>query len=410
MNNNIDNILTCPKCGQIIQSTDKFCIKCGSPVNTVVVTPTANTKTIVKASDFDWMYSESELTFLETYITRELDKIGIGKNNTLVPEDVLRRKKILSIIYAVLLFVYVCLFFFHFPWYTYVIGLIILAIFRKITKKFNLVKYLKKEIMSRPSEKMTNIIMNAKNSLVVDNFKMLRIVSILVALILPLIIFIKPVILYEKVDGGYAVRYYAFGVTNFTSAEIPATHNGENVVSLRGNTFSNMPLLRTVTLPDTITEIRGQAFMNCLTLTSVNIPSNLEYLGGGAFYNATSITEITLPDSLTYLGGEAFYGAISLKSVRLSNNLTEIRGDSFEYCTSLEEITIPDSVTRIGGHAFYGDSALSRVIISPNNKLKEIGSSAFRSCPSLSSITISRNTYVNSRAFKESPTVIYYYD
>jgi hypothetical protein len=80
-------------------------------------------------------------------------------------------------------------------------------------------------------------------------------------------------------DGGYGVRYYAFGLTNFISATIPEEHNGKPVISLRGNTFSNMFFLKEVKLPDTITEIRGQAFKNCISLKSVNIPKNLEYLG-----------------------------------------------------------------------------------------------------------------------------------
>ena len=109
---------------------------------------------------------------------------------------------------------------------------------------------------------------------------------------MPSIIFLKPKILYEKVDNGYAVRYYAFGLTNFKTATIPETYKNEKVVSLRGNTFSNMPFLKSVKLPDTITEIRGQAFKNCKRLTDVNIPENLEYLGGGAFYNAKSIKRI----------------------------------------------------------------------------------------------------------------------
>ena len=100
-------------------------------------------------------------------------------------------------------------------------------------------------------------------------------------------------------ENGYGVRFYAFGITNFKTAEIPATYKGQPVISLRGNTFSNMPLLQEVKLPETITEIRGQAFKNDIFLKKVNIPQKLEYLGGGAFYNCASITSIILPDTLT---------------------------------------------------------------------------------------------------------------
>ncbi len=61
----------------------------------------------------------------------------------------------------------------------------------------------------------------------------------------------------------------------------------------------------------------------------------------------------------------------------------------------------PIQLQRIGGHAFYGCKSLSKVELSENSKLKEIGSSAFRLCDSLKEITIPSLTSVNSRAFKK---------
>lgn len=417
--NQINGIeLKCAKCNSVLKITDKFCQSCGTPFdqNNVVVSENNNSsipipqKEKIIPSNFDSIYSLSEGMMIEEFIKKELVKAGIDNSMKLVPNDILKRKNILNTIFSVLVFVYISLIFFHFPIYTYVFGLIILFIFYKITRKYNLIKYLTKQIKERPGEKISNIVMNVKNTFVNDNSKSIFIVSILVAISLPLIIFFTPKIIYEKTNGGYAVRYYMYGLTNFKSASIPEMHNNEPVVSLRGNTFSNMPFLESVILPNTIVEIRGQAFKNCYKLKEINIPKKLEYLGGGSFYNAKSIKNIELPDTLTYLGGESFYGANSLEYVKLSNNLTEIRGDSFEYCTSLKKITIPDNVTRIGGHAFYGDSNLSEVQLTSNSKLNEIGSSAFRQCSSLYSITIPRTTYVNERAFKESPTNIQYFN
>lgn len=296
--------------------------------------------------------------------------------------------------------------FFHFPLLTYIISFIILIIYFGNSRKYNLIKYLKKQVKARPNEKISNIVMSAKSLLIKDTSKLTLAISLIIAIVLPLIIFSTPKIIYEKFDGGYAVRYYLYGLTNYKTAVIPDTYKNSKIVSLRGNTFSNMYFLENVKLPDTITEIRGQAFKNCRSLTNVNIPSKLEYLGGGAFYNAKKIDNIILPDTLTFLGGESFRGASSLRKIKLSNNLTEIRGDTFSYCYSLQSIVIPDKVTRIGGHAFYEDYNLETVSISKNSNLAEIGSSAFRKCDSLSSIKIPNGTYINERAFKESPTSV----
>lgn len=407
--------LKCTKCSSDVKVTDKFCGVCGEALEgdniKVVKNDDAVTKvstTFISSNDFDPIYKLNEDKMLETYIISKLNEEN--SKDKLIPRDILIKKNVMNIIFSLLLFVFVSLIFFHFPVYTYIIGIIILIIFYKVTRKYNIVKYLKKQIKSRPSEKISNIIMSTKKTSTKDNSKIVCFSSIILALLLPVLIFINPRILYEKTTSGYAVRFYTFGITNFKSAKIPSTYNNLPVVELRGNTFSNMPFLEEVKLPDTIKVIRGQAFKNCIKLKNINIPNSLTYLGGGAFYNAKLIKRIYLPDTLTYLGGESFYNATSLEYIRLSNNLSEIRGNTFENCKSLMGIEIPDKVTRIGGHAFYNNTSLSIVKISENSNLQEIGSSAFRKCYKLYSITIPLNTMVNIRAFKASPTTISYFD
>ena len=342
---------------------------------------------IVHVEDFDPLFAMSEEDCVEGFIKREMQRTGITEEQNLIPEDMLRRKNILNAILAVLLFVYISLFFFHFPMKTYVIGLLILVVYAFLTSRYQLIKYLKKEIRSRSQEKISNIVMNVKASMVPDYSKKLKWALIAVAVAGSLLLFSKPRIFYEHADDGYYVRFYVYGLTNMTTAIIPDTYQGEKVVSLRGNTFSNMPFLSEVSLPDSITEIRGQAFKNC-----------------------RSLERVTLPKNLTYLGGEAFYHCSSLEEVNLPAGLTEIRGNTFEECSSLLRIEIPDNVTRIGGHAFYGNTTLEEVVISPDSKLQQIGSSAFRCCDSLREITLPRGVSVNERAFKETPVRIDYYE
>ena len=409
-----DTNLKCKNCGGNIKVTDKFCGNCGQPCNpskqnTEIVDPPIQKKIVTKAN-FDSMYNLTESQLLEEFINRQLSKLQIDKNSKVIPASLLKRKQILNILFVLLLFIYIILIFFHFPLLTYLIGLVLLIILFKYTRNYNMLKYLKKQIQERPSEKITNIIMNVQTTFVPNKTKPIFIVGIVAAIILPLIIFARPITFYEKMDNGYGVRFYTFGLTNFKTVNIPETYKGEEIVSIRGNVFANMPFLEEVNLPNSITEIRGKAFKNDISLTKINIPDSLEYLGGSAFYNCSSLRSVKLPDTLTYMGGETFYNAYSLENIELSKNLQEIRGNTFEECSSLISIDIPDSVTRIGGHAFYGASRLSEVNITENSNLEEIGSSAFRECSSLLSIRVPKQTYINSRAFKNSPTSIYYYD
>lgn len=215
-------------------------------------------KRIVHAEDFDPLFAMSEEDCVEGFIKREMQRAGITEEQNLIPEDMLRRKNILNAVLAVLLFVYISLFFFHFPMKTYVIGLIILVVYAFLTSRYQLIKYLKKEIRSRSQEKISNIVMNVKASMVPDYSKKLKWALMAVAVAGSLLLFSKPRIFYEQADDGYYVRFYVYGLTNMTTATIPDTYQGEKVVGLRGNTFSNMPFLSEVTLPDSITEIRGR--------------------------------------------------------------------------------------------------------------------------------------------------------
>ena len=385
-------------------SKDSLPVKPDTPVST------SQPKNRVTPNDFDPAFSLSETECLENFIQRELQRSGLYETKGLIPREVLKRKTILHVIFALLLYGFISSIFFHFPLPVYFLGLGILLVYGFLTNRYKLMNYLKKEVKSRPQEKISNVVMMVITSLVPDYSNKLQLAAVMIAVFAALLTFLQPRIFYEKAENGYSVRFYAFGVTNMKSATIPETYQGEPVVSLRGNTFSNMPLLQEVHLPDSITEIRGQAFKNCFSLTTLKLPKRLLYLGGGAFYNCTSLEEISLPDTITYLGGEAFYRCSSLKTIHLPSSLPEIRGNTFEGCRALLQIEIPDTVTRIGGHAFYGDTSLGSVMISPDSNLWEIGSSAFRKCYALTEITLPPNISINGRAFKETNVRINYYE
>lgn len=361
-------------------------------------------------SHFASMYTLDDKTFLESYIKQELSKIGLEENSKLMPEEILKRKKVFNTIFSILLTAFTCLLFFHFNTYIYVGGVIVLFGFFVLTRRYNLLRYIIKEIKSRPQEKITNILMNIKTNFTEDNSKSILLIGFLAAIIMPVILFMNPRVMYEELDEGYAIRFYTLGIKQPARVEIPETYKGKPVIGIRGNVFANLSRVEEIILPNTITEIRGQAFENSKSLKMVKLPDNLVTLGGGAFRNCTNLISISFPDTTIEIGGEAFLNAHSLREVKLPKNLTEIRGNTFENCESLQFIEIPDTVTRIGGHAFRNCTSLSGVYISKNSQLEEIGSSAFRVCPNLQSITLPAGTYYNERAFKESPTQIYFYE
>ena len=102
---------------------------------------------LVWPRDFDPMFSLSEEDCLESFLEREMNRIGLTDSKHLIPGEVLRRKNILSILFAVLLFLYLSLIFFHLSLATYALGLVILVVYWILTGRYKLMNYLKKESM-----------------------------------------------------------------------------------------------------------------------------------------------------------------------------------------------------------------------------------------------------------------------
>ena len=66
--------------------------------------------------------------------------------------------------------------------------------------------------------------------------------------------------------------------------------------------------------------------------------------------------KITIPNSVTTIGTGAFYNCNSLKSITIPNSVNTIEQRAFFNCTSLTSVFIPSSVTTIFYDAFYCDT------------------------------------------------------
>ncbi len=365
----------CTKCGALILPGNSFCTSCGQKFTTseiaaaeqssVLKLPSASEGKPLGASSI-FGYNLTEEQMVDQIIQKEISKTGESTNISIAAIE--RRKNIFSIIYAIILFICVSLFFFHaYTGILIVVFLVVTIIYFNSVKKYNLLKYLHKEVKSRPDEKIGYIVSTVMTGKINNGgYKIFRVVITLVAIVVSLFLFRTPHTIYEydSTLEGYVIRFYTIGwMENDEEIEIPSEYDNKPVVGIRGEVFANVKTIKKVVLPDTIKEIRGQAFQYASNLEEINIP----------------------------------------------DGITEIKGNTFEEC-NLKEVTIPDSVVRIGGHAFRSNSSLEKVNISANSQLKEIGSSAFRDCYRLDEIYLPQDVYVNERAFKGSGTSVKEYN
>ena len=202
---------------------------------------------------------------------------------------------------------------------------------------------------------------------------------------------IVPIYTYTLDDANRATITGYSG--NATALYIPGEIDGHEVVAIGDRAFENRTDLRTVMIPDSVTEIEAYSFNNCTNLSNVTLSKSLKYMGGRAFGSCEKITQIEIPKSLDNCGNSGYasyhgpFGACSgLKKIIFEEGTKEISNNLFRGCTGLEEISIPASVIKIERYTFADCTNLKNVYFS--NGVKNVENNAFTNCTSLTKVNI----------------------
>lgn len=101
--------------------------------------------------------------------------------------------------------------------------------------------------------------------------------------------------------------------------------------------------LKSITIPDTVSEIGFSVFDGCSSLTNVTIGNSVKKIGDSAFRDCVSLVNINIPDSVNIMDGEiygTFSGCTNLKNVYIGSGLKNIDDYTFWGCTNISTITI----------------------------------------------------------------------
>lgn len=206
---------------------------------------------------------------------------------------------------------------------------------------------------------------------------------------------------------------------------IPKSHNGNEIVEIKANCFSNLKSMITLYLPSSIKKINNDAFIGCDNLDSVfyygNISDwcNIEFANmyanpmmcGASFYffdngrfslideiniptgikkiknsfcGFSNVSKVTISDSVEEIGDNSFYNCLSLANIEFGKSVIKIGENAFYNCRKLKELSFSENVSEIKGFAFYGCMSLQKITF--NKNLKNIFSFAFAECNSIKNI------------------------
>ena len=139
-------------------------------------------------------------------------------------------------------------------------------------------------------------------------------------------------------------------------------------------------IVKSVTIPDTITEIGGGFFTVLDAVEELVIPASVEKTGytDGEFWQRYCFTDMENLRKVTFLGDiyriGGFNGCKNLESVILEGDITVVDIVAFAGCTSLKTIDLPESLKSIEHNAFSESGLVSITIpsgVSFNNSYND---------------------------------------
>ena len=174
-----------------------------------------------------------------------------------------------------------------------------------------------------------------------------------------------------KSENGFTA--YRGALTDYsggeTDIEIPAEIGGNTIVYIQ-DAFTGNTKIKSVVIPEGVTQIQNAAFSGCTSLETVVLPSSLQKIGPGAFENCPNLTDVVIPEMCTEVMSSAFEGSgrgTFTGSVATYGNWC-FKGSTFD------TITIPDG-SDVSAQSIFEEATATTVTL-PSD-CAELGQSAF---------------------------------
>ncbi len=218
--------------------------------------------------------------------------------------------------------------------------------------------------------------------------------------------------------GDYNSRIFGFYGSNIKSISLPDT-----ITEIGNAAFREVDLSESINIPESVTTIGVQAFYSSpettitlpesikviknLSLTyskveTINLPEGLEKIESSAFDKSQLKGSITIPSTVKELGDFAFSDCHYITEVEIKCSLPDFEY-AFCWCENLKTVKITGSMKTLGNSAFFKCSSLTTVELPKS--LTKIEKSAFYNCTALTEITIPENVTEMAKGRADGPFI-----
>lgn len=117
---------------------------------------------------------------------------------------------------------------------------------------------------------------------------------------------------------------------------IPSKYNGLPVTAIGQNAFMDDSILKSISIPNSVSELLPFAFGYCYNLITIQMDfSSIEVIHSNVFSGCTSLKNVTLPESIETIGAGAFARCESLNYIMLPESIQHIELNAFRHCDNL---------------------------------------------------------------------------
>ncbi len=131
-----------------------------------------------------------------------------------------------------------------------------------------------------------------------------------------------------------------------------------HVIGDNGRPAGPNSTLKSIKLPNSMTEISAAAMGQCIALEEIRFPDELVKIQTQAFYQCIALKRVTNWGKVEVIESRAFSDCLALEALELPNTITTLEAASFAGCETLTSVVLPESMQNIIGNVFAACTSL----------------------------------------------------